>query len=621
MKKLLRIFTLSLAALAAIGASAENPEALYLVGSMNGWLTPDAGGTQYRLTDPDGDGTYTGTFEVPASESLEFKVFDGLYGWGDTEHFYGQVGNPVFSDCVYSDVTAFRELYNASYAGNVDCGNWLGGPLEVSVTGGEFTWTIALKGADQPAFGTVADKVWLIGSFNDFKLPVADNDNGAIAIGKSGHELQYSENVSFELPAGDVEMRLYAPAMGAMTGLDFGATDLRVGVYYCPETSTMYSDNPNGQAGVRYVGMPGSDKNFVLRDWNGGKINGVGAKFYASSPEDISVEINLQSDEGPVIERPEKLYAIIKRADTEPQLLELVWNGYGENIWMSTQEFFISVESMDDFSILLTSEASVNPDPANCWGAWKDASATIKLSPETPIWRNTEFLPFQKGSPTPMKVNTFNAKGQFGFTANFYTSNLEYLANLKYVNEDNVSDDLYLIGSLKGDPQNGGWDITDPSMKLEYKGEGIFTGAFPVANPEDVEFRFYTALGDWDSNSVGSGYDDFMPEVINLPYNGACVDGKGNWKVNGFTGETLYVQVDLKNMKVLFDDEPLGGIADAVAEAGLSVDGLTVSSADGSAIEMYDLYGRRVGSGPAVQAPARGLYIVRGARGAAKLRF
>lgn len=617
MKKLLRIFTLALGALAAIGASAENPTELYLVGSMNGWVAPAEGGTRYKLTDPDGDGTYTGTFEIPASESLEFKVFDGLYGWGDTEHFYGRSrynNTSTFINKIYSDITVEDRIIKGTYeTENISCDNWLGGELEISITLNDEGWITSLKGSDQPTFGVIPDKVWLIGSFNDFKLPTSGNDNGAISISKYTDQLLYMEEPSVSLPAGDVEMRLYVPELGSLSGINIGASQQ---IDWAPEnlrlqgaeSATLYRSVPNGFGGVSYCGQPESPRNFVLRDWSGGKIANIAVKFHSDSPERFAASFSIGSYECKEIEIPNPLYLIKEQRGAQPELVEIEHN--------RVYSFDIGL-GKDGYSFLLTSEKSLTPDPTNCWEAIDDKIASFALHEGDYHKVGNMYIPFQKGSTKPMTFNTSNASGHISTYFNIFNSNIELSYNLGFFN----GNDLYLIGSLKGDPQNGGWNITDPSMKLEYKGEGIFTGAFPVANSEDVEFRFYTALGDWASNSIGSGYDDFMPEVINLPYQGACVDGKGNWKVNGFTGETLYVQVDLKNMKVLFDDEPLGGIADAVAEAGLSVDGLTVSSADGSAIEMYDLYGRRIASGPAVQAPARGLYIVRGARGAAKLRF
>lgn len=617
MKKLLRIFTLALAALAAIGASAENPTEFYLVGSMNGWVAPAEGGTRYKLTDPDGDGTYTGTFEIPASESLEFKVFDGLYGWGDTEHFYGLShynNTSTFINKIYSDITAENRIIKGTYeTENISCDNWLGGELEISITLHDEGWIIRLKGSDQPTFGVIPDKVWLIGSFNDFKLPTPYDDNGAIPISKSTDQLLYVEETSVSLPAGDVEMRLYVPELGSLSGINIGASqqidwtpeNLRL---HGAESATLYRSVPNGFGGVSYCGQPESPRNFVLRDWSGGKIANIAVKFHSDSPERFAASFSIGSYEGKQIEIPNPLYLIKEQRGAKPELVEIVHNQY----------YYFDIDfGNDGYSFLLTSEKSLTPDPANCWGAIDDKTHSVALHEGNYHEVGTMYLPFQKGSVKPMTVNTSNASGFISTLFNIYSSNIELSYNLDFFNVN----ELYLIGSLNGDPGSGGWDINDGSMKLEYKGDGIFTGAFPVVIPENVQFRFFTALGDWDAYSIGASYQNFDEVPISLPYQGGCMKGQGNWKVNGFTGETLYVQVDLKNKEVLFDSKPLDGIADAVAEAGLSVDGLTVSSADGSAIEMYDLYGRRIASGVTVQAPARGLYIVRGARGAAKLRF
>lgn len=68
MKKLLLTFGL-FASMAAASLSAEKPtnEAFYLIGSFNDWNpATEANHSKYpyKLTDEDGDGLYTGTFDI-----------------------------------------------------------------------------------------------------------------------------------------------------------------------------------------------------------------------------------------------------------------------------------------------------------------------------------------------------------------------------------------------------------------------------------------------------------------------------------------------------------------------------------------------------------------------------
>lgn len=108
---------------------------------------------------------------------------------------------------------------------------------------------------------------------------------------------------------------------------------------------------------------------------------------------------------------------------------------------------------------------------------------------------------------------------------------------------------LYIIGA----PQ--GWTITDGSLYLDETGAGtgIYTGSIKV-NAGDFMFRFYTKLGDWESNSVGSQVDDNPIEITigNNGYEGACVWGKGSWSVPDWEGGMIDIVVDLNAMTVSF---------------------------------------------------------------------
>lgn len=108
---------------------------------------------------------------------------------------------------------------------------------------------------------------------------------------------------------------------------------------------------------------------------------------------------------------------------------------------------------------------------------------------------------------------------------------------------------LYLIGQ----PQ--GWTITDGSMMATETGAGtgIYKGTFSI-NAGDFMFRFYSKLGDWESNSIGSQVDD-SPIDISLGeegYAGPCVWGKGSWSVPDWAGGTIDAVIDLNAMTISF---------------------------------------------------------------------
>ena len=109
--------------------------------------------------------------------------------------------------------------------------------------------------------------------------------------------------------------------------------------------------------------------------------------------------------------------------------------------------------------------------------------------------------------------------------------------------------DLYIIG----EPQ--GWNINEGSLTVHETGAGtgIFTGSLDVPEGKFM-FRFYSKLGDWETNSIGSQVDD---NPINITigadgYIGDCVWGKGSWSVPDWAGGIVDIVVDLNDMTVSF---------------------------------------------------------------------
>lgn len=127
---------------------------------------------------------------------------------------------------------------------------------------------------------------------------------------------------------------------------------------------------------------------------------------------------------------------------------------------------------------------------------------------------------------------------------------------------DEPAGEIYLIGS----PQ--GWYISDGSMPLKLTTRGGYYGWFDIA-ASDVQFRFYTELGEWDDiHSIGSGSDYLWGsgQEIDIPYGdsyrGYCSMGnQGNWCVKGWSGGTMYFYVSPSDRTIRVSREP-------IAEAG-----------------------------------------------------
>lgn len=108
---------------------------------------------------------------------------------------------------------------------------------------------------------------------------------------------------------------------------------------------------------------------------------------------------------------------------------------------------------------------------------------------------------------------------------------------------------IYVIGACQG------WDINSDKIALRETEDGsnIYSGTFNVAAGEFM-FRFYRALGDWESGSIGSQVED-SPVEIAVTAAGttvAAVEGKGAWSDPTWTGGDCSVTLDLNTMQVTF---------------------------------------------------------------------
>lgn len=119
---------------------------------------------------------------------------------------------------------------------------------------------------------------------------------------------------------------------------------------------------------------------------------------------------------------------------------------------------------------------------------------------------------------------------------------------------------IYLVGA----PQ--GWDINSNSMVLSEAddaiGSNVFTGVFSISADDAAGgFRFYTELGNWGDNgalpSIGAAADDGDNQAVTVNdqgiYQGACVNGKGNWNITNWEDGDMKITVDLNTMKVIFE--------------------------------------------------------------------
>lgn len=133
--------------------------------------------------------------------------------------------------------------------------------------------------------------------------------------------------------------------------------------------------------------------------------------------------------------------------------------------------------------------------------------------------------------------------GKIDFSFNLTTLQLTLTAT-----EISLPKQLYLVGAPQGD-----WNVEESEFILDSTEDGIYTAKFEIPEGK-FQFRFYSALGEWDSNSIGSQVED-SPINITLTdgeYSGECLWGKGTWNYPDWNGGTVDMTVNLNNMTVNF---------------------------------------------------------------------
>lgn len=108
-----------------------------------------------------------------------------------------------------------------------------------------------------------------------------------------------------------------------------------------------------------------------------------------------------------------------------------------------------------------------------------------------------------------------------------------------------VKGKLYVIGAPTG------WNIDKSDIYLEETeiGSKLYRGQFEVPEGQ-FQFRFYSELGDWESNSYGAQKDD---KPVNIAwsategYEGSIVAGKGSFQVPDWAGGMVSVEINLND--------------------------------------------------------------------------
>lgn len=566
-------------------AQKPSNEAFYLVGSMTDWQLPTtealAADWQYKLTDPDGDGIYTGSFDLQDAY-VDFKVFSEPGDWGNNDIYFGCEDGDID---VYNTPTSV--ILGSGLNGNVDLSNWKGGTIDMSIEwvyeGDAWCPLLKMSGVGQPD-APAPSEFYMIGEFNGWQLPTADSDKGARKLSASiiGSGNRAKDNI--ECGAGDIEMALCRYVRSENKCYVFVPDSY----YDCPFTLYAIGDvrNPYKLAGIWRMAENPRDAAININDWKGGTYQvSVSA---GSSPASNWAEF--RPVDTPSVSIPKPLYLLIRNCG------ELELRPFDSNI--SISDMVRSDIPGCVIYITLTSENSTTPDPANCWG--------ISTSLEDAGFNkdNTSGrVPLVKGG-RPLEIS-FPHGGEISASFDMLLSTVG--VNLTYFTSPSDAEKMYVCGNVvSGDvandfmsPTAANQEVYDQYFSMTKVEPGVFEGTYWVRKdrestdpfPDNLpQFRFFYELLGWTNTaSLGSAEWDFYCEPVNLSNGPVELDiynhGLGNWgpcQGDEWTPGFVKMTVNVNTMKLRLEaigDGGVDGIPDdmgAQTEAWYNLQGLKV---------------------------------------------
>lgn len=267
---------------------------------------------------------------------------------------------------------------------------------------------------------TEPEAVYVVGSFNDWKLPDGGNLNGAVRL--TGQEWSHSSGVvygtdtSVIFPEGETQFKIYVVGKEGKPTFYISRNQA-----VQQEYQTLYMPHGNtGEPGIHdeyfstdalYSAYAYSEKDadkstpFVLRKWNGKSLS-IEVFPVKGWAQEQYYQIKLSSKEAPELPEelniPHVLKTIVKEPGKEPQLFN------GQHLTLRDLN-----PSGEEFEILYTIEDSTDPAPENCFGLIEPATITIEHrsintdGTEYPaaIWTNDGAMNFKRGSTTPIKIS------------------------------------------------------------------------------------------------------------------------------------------------------------------------------------------------------------------------
>jgi len=263
------------------------------------------------------------------------------------------------------------------------------------------------------------------------------------------------------------------------------------------------------------------------------------------------------------------------------------------NVWAANEGVELTKVSEGVFTIDVTADYEKSFNFADQLAETAEDWETLNAHRYTPA-DEVDSKNVEPGNSYPMKYGESGAYWKINpgrYTINVDTNTMTMTITGE---ADPIEDVLYVIGTIGEKSQ--WWNINHTDYTLPKIADGVYENTFTI-NADSMMFRFYSALGYWESNSIGSQWEDY-PIDITLSeaepvFSGACVDyGKGSWNIPVWiSGNAIKMHVDLNDYTVEF-----------TYINATDIESINTDTADA---EYFNMQGMRVSD------PSNGLYIMR----------
>lgn len=470
-----------------------------------------------------------------------------------------------------------------------------------------FSGNASFLPASEQEVATEPEAVYVVGSFNDWKLPDGGNLNGAIKLAKgkeTNPEPTYNTATPIVFPEGEVQFKVYVKGRDGEDSFYISRNKADQQQYQTLYKHTEIFDESGhpiltSGASAYYSGYAYDNKDtnestpFVLKDWNGKKLS---IDVYPSTEwsQGKAYRVRLTSDEAPELPEelniPDTLNTIVKEAGKEPQLF------HGR--YLTLRDINPSGEELE---ILYTIEDSTTPAPENCFGLIEPATIQIKPSTINPddedyssrFWTNEGSMNFRRGSTIPIKISLCEGIGLVRIFQDCCKKN-EYIRTqvFAYPLSNPSVPEVFVVGSFND------WKLPDGNnLNGAIRLERILTtwaaygtdepAAFPAG---ETQFKIYVR----DNENKEAFYisrDASTNQAFQTLFHLKDSSREAEARFEGYTYTdeegTPFVLKDWNGKKISFSVSPMG--KHSITTPGISF-WVTLTSGEAPEIERFPVY-------------------------------